>query len=251
MRADVLPAIRFPMSRSSADDARAPYWSHAGFVEGMRLTLPFIPGTAVFAMALGTIAAQKGLSVTDTAIMSAVVYAGAGQLLALEIWPQHFTLAAVAALALVTLTVNLRFVLMSAALRPWFGPLPAWQAYPTLFFTTDSTWLISMRYHAGGGWDAGIFLGSGVMLWSAWVTTTALGYLVGAQIAQPERFGLDLILPVFFSAFMVPLWRGPRRAIPWVVAGLVALAVAWLVPGSWFIIAGALAGSIAGGFIDD
>jgi predicted branched-subunit amino acid permease len=56
---------------------------------------------------------------------------------------------------------------------------------------------------------------------------------------------------VFFSAMVVGLWRGARRAIGWVVAGVVALAAAHLVPGWWFIVIGAVAGSIVGGFVDD
>jgi len=47
------------------------------------------------------------------------------------------------------------------------------------------------------------------------------------------------------------LWRGARRAIGWVIAGAVALVVSYLVPGWWFIVAGALTGSIVGAFIDE
>jgi predicted branched-subunit amino acid permease len=56
---------------------------------------------------------------------------------------------------------------------------------------------------------------------------------------------------VFFAAMLVPLWRGARRALAWCVAGAVALAVDYFVGGWWFVLAGALAGSAAGGFIDD
>ena len=34
------------------------------------------------------------------------------------------------------------------------------------------------------------------------------GYLLGAFIADPKRFGFDLMLPIFFAAMFVPLWRG-------------------------------------------
>src|SRR2546421_1499564 len=116
-------------------------WSLAGLAEGVRVTLPLLPGTCVFAAAFGTIAAQKGLTLFETVFMSGAVYAGASSLVALEAWPQRMTIGAALAVVLVTVTVNLRCVLMSASLRPWFGSLPAWQAYPALFFTTDSQWL--------------------------------------------------------------------------------------------------------------
>jgi predicted branched-subunit amino acid permease len=50
---------------------------------------------------------------------------------------------------------------------------------------------------------------------------------------------------------LVPFWRGPRNAIPWVVAAAVALLTAEFVPGGWYIIAGAIAGSITAGVIDE
>lgn len=237
-------------ARTNAQPA-APYWSWPGFFEGMRITLPFMPGSIMMTTALGALAAQKGLSGLDTAIMSATVYSGAAQLLALEIWPVRFTATALVAIAFVTLTVNLRFVLMSAAMRPWFGSLPAWQAYPALFFTTDTTWLIAMRYRAEGGSDAAVYVGSGAVLWASWVAATTVGYQIGILIAEPRRFALDLILPIFFTALFLPLWRGAKRALAWAIAGVVAVLASFILPGWWFIVIGALAGGVAGGFVND
>jgi predicted branched-subunit amino acid permease len=238
------------MTANPATRANA-YWSLAGLAEGVRVTLPLVPGTCVFAAAFGTIAAQKGLSLAETMLMSGAVYAGASQLVALEAWPDRMTLAAAATIVLVTVTVNLRCVLMSAALRPWLGTLPSWQVYPALFFTTDSQWLIGMRYRAQGGADASVFVGSGLIMWALWIASTVIGYWLGALATDPKRFGLDLILPIFFAAMLVPLWRGKRRAASWAIAGAVALLTAWLTPGWWFIVVGALAGSVAAGFIDE
>jgi predicted branched-subunit amino acid permease len=47
------------------------------------------------------------------------------------------------------------------------------------------------------------------------------------------------------------MWRGAKAAVPWAVAGATALVVAALVPGWWFIMAGAVAGSVTGGLLDD
>ena len=58
-------------------------------------------------------------------------------------------------------------------------------------------------------------------------------------------------MPVFFAAMLIPLWRSPRRGAAWLVAGAVALAVQQLLGGWWFIVAGAVAGSVAGGLLDD
>jgi predicted branched-subunit amino acid permease len=210
-----------------------------------------VPGTMVFAAAYGTLAAQKGLTLTEATLMSALVFGGASQLVAMEVWQSPITLTAVVSLAVVTAIVNARFILMGATLRPWLGPLPPWQVYPALCSTVDATWLIATRYRAEGGSDASVFVGAGLALWVVWVGSAIPGYLLGAFIADPKRFGFDLMLPIFFAAMFVPLWRGARRAVGWAIAGAVALVVSTVVPGWWFIVVGALTGSVIGAFIDE
>ena len=82
------------------------------------------------------------------------------------------------------------------------------------------------------------------------MAATTAGYLLGAVIANPRALGLDLVMPVFFAAMLLPLWTGKRRAIGWVAAAAVALIVDALGFGWWFIIAGALAGAVVEGFAD-
>lgn len=239
------------MTTQPHKSAQAPYWSLPGIAEGAWRSAPLLPGTVIFAAAFGTLAAQKGISLTDTVLMNVIVFAGAAQLVAIEVWTEPLTLGTLASIAILTAIVNARFILMGASLRPWLGPLPAWQVYPVLLLTTDATWIVGMRYRAEGGGDASIYLGAGLALWALWTAAVIPGYLLGAFIADPTRFGFDLTLPVFFSAMLVGLWRGPRRAIGWTVAGVVALAAAYLIAGWWFIVIGAVAGSIVGGFVDD
>jgi predicted branched-subunit amino acid permease len=239
------------MTTHPHDRAEAPYWSLAGLAEGARRCGVMVPGTMVFAAAYGTLAAQKGLTLFEATLMSAMVFGGASQLVAMEVWTSPITFASVLSLAVVTAIVNARFILMGATLRPWLGTLPPWQSYWALSSTVDATWLIATRYRAEGGSDVSVFVGAGIALWVIWVGSTIPGYLLGTFIADPKRFGFDLALPIFFAAMFVPLWRGARRAIGWAIAGLVALAVSYVVPGWWFIVVGALTGSVVGAFIDE
>jgi predicted branched-subunit amino acid permease len=188
-------------------------------------------------------------------LMNIFVYAGASQMIAMEIWPDRLTVATIAALALIAATINARMLLMGASLQPWLAPLPSWQVYPALHLTTDPGWLIAMRYRAEGGNDAGVFLGGGVIIFALWLAATSAGYLLGALISDPRAVGLDLVMPIFFAAMLIPLWqnapRRAKRAAGWIVAGVVALAFERLFHGWWFIIAGAVAGAIAEGFAED
>jgi predicted branched-subunit amino acid permease len=229
----------------------SPRWGLDGLRYGVQHTLALLPGTAVFGMAFGTVAAQKGLTLAEAAAMSAFVFSGAAQMVAMEIWSHPITIGTILTLAASTFVIGLRMVLMGASLRPWLGALPPTQIYPPLLLNTDSTWMIALRYREEGGNDPSVLLGGGLSLWVIWQVSSIAGYAIGNLIANPQRYGLDLILPIFFVAMLVPLWRGPRRAVPWAIAGVTALLVQYLVTGYWYIVIGALAGAVSGGFIDE
>ncbi len=228
----------------------APIWSRLGWRQGFRLGVPVLAGMSLFGVAVGTTSARIGLDFVDMLLMNVFVYAGIAQMVAMEIWPQSMTWGAIAALALVVAVVNSRLLLMSASLQPWFAPLPAWQVYPLLYYLTDPGWLIAMRYRGEGGRDLGVHGATTVLFLTVWLVAVTGGYFLGSLIANPQRYGLDLAMPVFFAVMLVPLWRGPRRGIAWAIAGVVALAVQYLVPGWWFIVAGSIAGAVAGGFLE-
>lgn len=236
---------------SPAPGAGARYLTVAGFAEGVRLSVPAIPVMALFGTAFGAFAAQKGLALLEATVMSALMFAGASQFVATEMWTEPLTGSVIFTLCLVTAAVNMRFMLMTASMRPWLGGLPAWQTYPAMALLTEPGWLIAMRYRAAGGTDHSIVLSSGIALWLVWIASTMLGYLLGAVVADPRRYALDLVMPVFFTVMLVPLWSGSRRAVAWIVAGATALATADLVPGSWYIIAGTVAGTLTAGWFDE
>jgi 4-azaleucine resistance transporter AzlC len=228
-----------------------PRWTLEGFRLGAWTILPLMPGLFAFGMAFGTVAARKGFSLLDALAMSGTVYAGVAQLVAVESWPERLTLSTIAATAAVTGLISSRFLLIGASLRPWLGSQPAWKIYPALFLLVEPNWLMSMRYRANGGSDPAYLLGGGVVIYSVWVLSSAVGYWLGASIADPNRFGLDLVMPAFFMAMLVSMWRGLRRSAGSIIGAVVALATYQLFGGFWYVVTGALAGSVAGGFIDD
>ena len=228
-----------------------PRWTLEGFRLGAWDILPLMPGLFAFGMAFGTVAARKGFSLLDALAMSGTVYAGVAQLVVVESWPERLTPSAMAATAMITALISSRFLLIGASLRPWLGAQPAAKIYPTLFLLVEPNWLIAMRYRANGGSDPAYFLGAGVVIYCIWELSTAAGYWLGASITDPRTFGLDLVMPAFFTAMLISMWRGTRRSIGTIVGAAVALATYQLLGGFWYVVTGALAGSIAGGFIDD
>jgi predicted branched-subunit amino acid permease len=230
-------------------DARA-HVSLAGMKTGAVETLPFTLGLVIFGVAIGAAANQKGLTFLQAIGQSAIVYAGASQMLTLQIWPQDWTLGALLAAVGVTAAINSRFLLMGATLRPWIADMDGKIVWPSLFFLTDASFAIGARHYASGGRDYGYVVGAHVPLYLGWVGATALGYIGGALIARPERYGLDLVLPLVFTTMLVPMVRRAKRVAPFAIAGLVAVLTSWIAPG-WFIVVGALAGALAAALIDE
>lgn len=226
-------------------------FTREGFFQGARVMVPLMPGMWLFGLAFGAASAQQGFSWLETALSSGLVFAGLAQMVALEGWQPDWTVPGLLALALLTFTVNMRHLLMAASMRPWLASLPPFKSYPTLFLLADNNWAATMRYYAQGGRDAGFFVGSGAFTWLMWVLSSAAGQVIGGGLPDPKAVAIDVVVPAFFIAMLVPNWKGRREFVGWGVAALVSVAASYLVPGWWFIFIGAICGAVAGGFTDD
>ena len=222
--------------------------SPAGLVDGAVRIAPVAIFVVPFGLAFGAAATQVGLGAGQATLMSAVVWAGASQFAALDFWTHPLTLLP---LLLAVFAVNARHLLLGAALYPWMRPLPAWQRYASAALISDANWAMAMAAFEKGERDLGLLVGSGLMMWLAWVGGTALGAGLGAALATPERFGLDALMLTFFACVLVDMGRREDIARPWSAAALAALTAVWLLPPNWHILAGGIAGGLAGAFAHD
>jgi len=215
--------------------------------EGLRAGAAGVAAVAasVFAYGIvfGVLAEQSGLSLVAALVMSATVYAGSAQIVVLQIWSTPVPLMAV---WVATLAINARYILMGAALRPWFEGLARMRAYGSLFVLGDGNWALAMRERAAGRLDVAYLLGGGLVMYVSWVTATGLGHRLGQFIGAPRRLGLDFMLAAFCTTTVVSLWRGRGDIWPMGAAALAAVASEHFVPGHWHILAGGLAGSLIG-----
>jgi len=215
----------------------------AGVRAGVIASLPVTVSVFAYGLVFGLLARQTGMRFVDALLMSSLVYAGSAQFVALDLWASPLP---IGALVLTTLIINLRHILMGAALRPWFGSLPPILAYGSMFFLVDENWALSMREFVRGGRNVGFFIGSGAAIFCAWVGATVSGFTIGSAIRDPAELGLDFAFTAVFIALLVGLWRGRKDFVPWLVAALVAVVAARYLPGKWYILIGGLAGTAAG-----
>jgi 4-azaleucine resistance transporter AzlC len=215
----------------------------ADFAAGALSILPLLVAVVAYGLLFGTLAAQKGLSPLETALMSALVFAGAAQFVAVEIWTSP---PAIVLLAATALMVNLRHVLMGAALAPFLKGWSRRQIYAGLFFMTDENWALALRHTARAPLTPAYYLGLALPLYLGWITCTTLGAIFGGFLQDPARYGLDFAFTAVFLTLLASLWKGKRSLVPWLASALVAVAAHALLSGVWYIVLGGLAGTLAG-----
>ncbi|MFL5627240.1 MAG: AzlC family ABC transporter permease [Ktedonobacteraceae bacterium] len=214
-----------------------------GVLTGARRILPIALGDAAYGLVFGVLAQQAKLSILEVFLMSGLVFAGSAQLIVLSLWSMPLPIGTI---LLTTLIVNLRNLLMGAAISPWFLRLSPFKAYTTIFFLADENWALTMGEFAKGKRNAAFLLGSGLVLLIVWVSSTVTGRMLGSVVHDPARWGLDFIFTAVFLSLLVGLWKGKSDILPWIVAATVAVAAAHYLPGKWYILLGGLAGSITG-----
>jgi 4-azaleucine resistance transporter AzlC len=222
-------------------------FTFAGLARGYVAAVPIAVGVAAFGVAYGLLAGVHGLSLAETGLMSALVFAGSSQMLALQLWDDPLP---VAGIVLAAAIINLRYVMMTAALKPWLGPLGRLASYGSVFFTADENWALSIAEMRAGGRDAGFLAGSGLALWSFWLAAGLVGRAFGSALPAPERLGLDFIGTAVFIALAGRMWRGRRDLLPWLAAAAAAALGSIALPGAWYLLVGGLTGSLLGAWRD-
>ncbi len=220
-----------------------PRFSRAAYLAGVRDTLPLLLAVVPFGLVCGIVAQGQGLSLVEAVMMSALCYAGSAQLLALSHWGVP---APVLAASFAAFVVNLRLALMGPVLAPWLNRVRGWRLWASLFVMADQNWAISVRAMTAGRHDAAYLFGSGSVMWALWVITTGAGHVMGATMRPPPGHPLFFAALAVFVAIVATMWRGRRDLVPWVVAAGASLLVSRVVDGTWYIVAGALAGAAAG-----
>jgi 4-azaleucine resistance transporter AzlC len=232
---------------STAEEAPQPRASRAGarpadFLLGAWQMLPLLLGVVPFGLILGALAADKGLSPLETALMSGLVFAGGSQFVAIGLWAHAIPVLVVVAS---TALVNLRHLLMGAALAPALQRFGARKPYLALFFLADEIWAVALRRAATGALTPAFYAGQVVPFYLSWILWTAVGNLAGSFVADPRRYGFDFAFAAVFLVILFGLWRGRQSILP-VASSAAGALLAWkLLPGVWYIFIGGLAGTAA------
>lgn len=198
--------------------------------------------------AAGVVERAAGLSVAEVALLSLILYAGSAQFVTAGMIAAS---SPVAAIVFTVFLVNLRHLLLSAALAPALSRLPAWKNALIGAQLTDETFVIAWGRAADGhALSAPWMWGLNLAAYLAWAAANVAGALLGGALGDSRALGFDFALTAMFAALLVlqlQASRTRRRAI--VVAAVAAalgLALSQVLPGTWFVIVATLAAATLG-----
>lgn len=218
----------------------------AGFVDMAPVALFILP----FGLGFGAAAVDRGLTAAQAVAMSVLAFSGTAQFAVLDLWavPGGWL-----TLALVTLALSARLVVMGAVLGPVVNAAPLRLRLAALALLSDANFARHEGALREGTGSLPAFAGAGLALWSAWVAGTAAGALAGRAAGDLRDWGIDMILVAFFAATLAAMLGKAARsgrpglaraAGPMAAGALVAVAAIPVLPAGWNVVAAALAGGV-------
>lgn len=184
--------------------------------------LPLVVGAIPFAIIFGAVSSTTGLSLGATMAMSAMVFAGSAQFIAVNLVAAGVSAAVI---ILTTFVVNLRHALYAATLAPHMKRLSQiWLLLLGFMLTDEGFVVVIARYTQPdtSPYKHWFHLGSSLFLYLNWILFTLIGILAGQQIRNPQSWGLDFALIVTFIGMLVPSVRSRPTLVAVLVAGSAA-----------------------------
>jgi len=200
---------------------------------------------AGFGFVFGLAARDAGYSPIEAIAMSTIVFAGAAQFAAVGYvasglaWP---------GVVFLTALLNARHLLYSAALAPWLREVPLWRRAVMAHLLTDEAFALTIGHfrRVGRTDERGYWIAAIASTFIPWNLATIGGVLLGAQIPDPARFGIDIIFPAAMIGLAVGLVTGRRELVAAITGAGVGVVVALLTAPSIGIVVGGVVGPAVG-----
>jgi 4-azaleucine resistance transporter AzlC len=203
------------------------------------VTIPVLFGYLAIGIPFGLMLVKAGYPWWLAPIMSAFMYAGAGQYIAIGLFAAKVPLSGI---LLTILMVNIRHIVYGLSLIEQFKNVGRWKAY-LIFSLTDETYALLTGVKVPANTRNGDFFGSIALLNQLyWLTGSVIGALAGMYI--PFNFaGIDFALTALFAVLLIDQLRRTKDFIPAVI-GISCAVISLAAAGPSKMLIAALASSL-------
>lgn len=174
----------------------------SGFFTGALHMLPLCLSVIPWGILAGSMAVQSGLTLPQSIGMSALVFAGAAQLVTLGLLASG---AGVTTIALSVFFITSQHFLYALSLRDTVSRFPARWRLPTGFLLCDELFALSSAEKEGRTLTAGYLIGAGLTFYLCWNLFNLAGILLAASIPDLSRYHLDFSIVATFITIVVPM----------------------------------------------
>ncbi|WP_372882106.1 AzlC family ABC transporter permease [Psychromonas sp.] len=189
-----------------------------------KATFPVLFGYIPMGMAFGILFNELGFHWIYATLMATVIYAGAGQFMAVGLLANHAGLMEV---AITTLLLNSRHLFYGISLINKFKTR-WWRKFYLIFGLTDETYSLLTGTHPPEDKEkTDFYLLITAFNHSYWVIGSTLGAILGANISV-DTTGLEFTLPALFMVLAIEQYKSVRESRPFIMAGAVAFVSIWL-----------------------
>lgn len=173
----------------------------ASFMQGLKDCLPTLLGYISIGMAFGIVGVASQLSILEVALLSIFVYAGSAQFI---ICALLLTNAPLTAIIFTTFVVNLRHLLLSLTLAPYFTQYSVMKNIGFGALLTDESFGVAITKAVGTKkLDDKWMNGLNITAYCSWILSCTIGAILAQWISDPYVLGLDFALPAMFVALLV------------------------------------------------
>jgi len=212
----------------------------ARLLAGVRATLPIGISVIPFGLAYGATATQT-MSLGEVSLMSMTVFAGTAQFVAVSMLAQG---AAFVSILLTTVLLQLRLLLMSAAISRKLVGVPRVVEPLLAHLITDESFAVSMASMSGTQGDPRFFVGSGLTIFVLWQLSSVAGALLGSRRGQ--GWGISYAMPSSLICLLFMLVRDKRTLVVCLAAAALAIGLWPLVGSTWSILLATIVAGLGG-----
>ncbi len=215
---------------------------------GLKISLPVCLGYFPIGFAYGVMATGVDLSPGQTALMSILVFAGSSQFIAVSMIGEQLP---VLTIALTTFLVNLRHLLMSAAISPFLGHLNRLQQALFAHQLTDETFALhSLHFSKEKDPPVLRIITTNMAAHLSWVAGSLAGAWTGSLLTDLEALGLDFTLGAMFIFLLVIQLTTLRYICVAFLSVAASVLLFKFLGGHWYIVISTLFAATAGLFLD-
>lgn len=215
-------------------------------IKGFKASIPICLGYIPLGIACGILSEKAGLSPLQIGMLSLLVYAGSGQFITASLLIAGTSLSTI---LFTNFVLNLRHMLMSSTLSPYFTKSS--HKFLMLFSheITDESFAINLLKFKENSWTPNEAMALNIVSHITWILSNILGGLTGSLFNFNDII-INFVLTSMFICLLCLQFKGAIYVLCALISGTIAVYLSLVINNTFYIIIATLLSSTICYFIE-